>query len=60
MAQSSYKATGFSDKDDLAKNTFIFMRRKIKGLYPEFAIAWALAFIVMHLARQSILTYRNS
>lgn len=50
MAQSSYKATGFSDKDDLAKNTFIFMRRKINGLYPEFAIAWALAFIVMHLA----------
>lgn len=54
MAQSACRNnTAFSDKGNLGKATFHFMERKIKGLYPEFAVAWIFAFIVMHLAKNS-------
>lgn len=56
MAQSSCKVIESSDRNNLGQNTFIFIKRKIKGLFPEFAIAWVLAFIVMHLADRTFTT----
>lgn len=54
MAQSAYRNNAaFSDKGSLGEATFHFMKRKIKGLYPEFTVAWIFAFIVMHLAKKS-------
>lgn len=54
MAQSACKNNAlYPDKSNLGKTTFHFMKRKIKGLYPEFAVAWMLSFVVMHLAKES-------
>ncbi len=51
MAQSADRVT--DAKDRLGAETARFMTRKIKGLYPEFAVAWVMAFIVMHLAEKT-------
>lgn len=51
MAQSASKVT--CTKESIGRETARFMSRKIKGLYPEFAVAWIMAFLVMHLASRS-------
>ena len=51
MAQSASRVS--YTEGSLGKETARFISRKIKGLYPEFAVAWIMAFIVMHLSARS-------
>lgn len=52
MAQSASRI--ISGEFKIAEETRNFMLRKIKGLYPEFAIAWLFGFVVMHLGKESV------
>lgn len=54
MSHSYNRLKIFSSNETIGKSTFHFIKHKIKGLYPEFAIAWSLAFIVMHLSKDSL------
>lgn len=52
MAQSASKLT--SQEINIGKETFRFMIRKIKGLFPEFAVAWFIGFAVIHLSKDTL------
>lgn len=52
MAQSASRVR--LEQSGLGGETKNFMFRKIRGLFPEFGIAWIIGFIVMQLAEESV------
>lgn len=48
MAASAEKNSNHTEMG-LGKDTFSFLKKKIKGLMPNFYVAWALTFLVRHI-----------
>ncbi|MGN0485376.1 MAG: acyltransferase family protein [Lachnospiraceae bacterium] len=52
MAASAKKYT--ENNDSIGTNTRLFLFHKMKGMFPELAIAWGIGFIVMHLKKTDL------